>query len=111
MSKTFKEILDAVIANNHQVIDDHRSGSRELKLAGIATLKGNGQAVALCDSIYFSLNRVYLNAGDKPHVSKESVGGVVLKYDNPLKKAVELYNDQQAQSLTDAYVLENVTLF
>lgn len=110
-NRSFKEILDAVIANNNMVIDDHDNFNKSMKLAGVAKLKHSGVAVALCDSRYFSLNRVYLDQSGVPHVSRESVAGVIKKDGISLQEAIEKYNEQQRSFNEDLFSIDDVTLF
>ena len=108
---TFKEILDTIMHTKGRVIDDHNNSKGCLTLSGLATVKNSGAIVALCDSRYFSLNRVYLDEKGMPHVSREAVAGVIQKDGISLQEGIDKYNEQQRQFNDDMFTIENVTLF
>jgi hypothetical protein len=108
-------ITEIVVANNGHIVDDHRD-TGTLKIAGVALLLKAGQdegfVVALCDSKYFSLNRMYIKEG-KVHVSRDSVAGAVvpMKYENSLTQAIDAFNAEQLDNRFTNGSLTNVVLF
>lgn len=72
-------VVAAVQANNNVVGDDHNNGTRTLTLTGIGGyIRGEKIIpVALCNSVAFCLNEVYLDEEGKPRISRSSTGGLI----------------------------------
>ena len=105
----FKTIVDAVKANNNTVIDDHNTGGKELKLAGLGLLQigDREHAVALLDKTVFCLNPVKMGEDGKPHLSTSSVGGNIEARVTPsLECALELFN---AEAKDNAFSPQELT--
>lgn len=110
----YSEVLEAIKAHSGLVIDDHRSGCGTIRLCGIAALVLDDKCipVALCDSRYFSLNRMYVEDG-KAHVGRDSVGGVVIpqNHDMNVAEAIKAYNLEQDTNRFSSGKLQNVVQF
>lgn len=105
-------IIEAAKAVNGLVFDDHKTGGGKAKLWGVATLdKGDRQqVVALMDSLYFSVNSVYLDQG-QAHLSTSSVGGVIELRGAPVEDGVAKYNEEQKSFPFTCGTLNNVVKF
>jgi len=106
----FAAIVDAINFTSGRILDDHH-GAGGMTVAGIAELvKGDSRIpVVLCRSIYFSLNRLYLDERGIPHVSRESVGGVVKCLDGiTLEQGVTNYNAAQVGQKFSCGSLESI---
>lgn len=107
----FAAIVDAVNHTSGRILDDHNNGASGMTVAGIAELvKGESRIpVVLCRSIYFSLNRLYLDERGFPHVSRESVGGVVKCMNGTtLEQGITNYNVAQVDQIHTCGTLENI---
>lgn len=112
MSKVnFEVIVAAVKANNNRVVDDHNNSRPSVELAGLAMVERSGIPVALCESRYFSLNRVYLDDKGVPHVSQEAVAGAVMKGGFSMREAIEAYNANQEEYNNGYFTVGSVVLF
>lgn len=99
--KNFANIIEAVNHCKGHVVNDHGNRVGLLKVTGIGNLqKGEKKIpVIFCDSRYFSLNRLYLDENNVPHVSRESVGGVVELHGAPLEQGILAYNEAQIENI------------
>lgn len=107
-ASNFETIVAVINHTKGRILDDHGGG---MTVAGIAELvKGESRIpVPLVNSHYFSLNRLYMDDRDFPHVSRESVGGVVvIDTGCLLADAVEDYNTKQVGAIYSCGNLENV---
>ncbi|MNG47131.1 hypothetical protein D3C79_49980 [compost metagenome] len=106
----FAAIVEAINFTSGRILDDHH-GASGMTVAGIAELvKGDSRIpVVLCRSIYFSLNRLYLDERAIPHVSREAVGGVVKCLDGiTLEQGVTNYNAAQVGQKFSCGSLESI---
>ena len=113
MNTSFEAILNAIKDAKGFVVDDHRSNGGNIRLAGVGELvKGESHiVVALCDSKYFSLNRMYVGDDRLAHVSREAVAGVVRKFDLTVEEAVEKYNEAQEGAPFSCGKIEKIQMF
>lgn len=106
-------IIEAVKAVKGLVIDDHGNGASTIQLSGVATLdKGkSSKVVALFEDTHFSLNEVHLDKAGTPHLSIDSVAGILnCRGGVKVKDAIELYNKIQATTTWSCGKLNNVTM-
>lgn len=108
-----ESIYAAAQAVKGVIADDHRNDGT-IKLWGLATLVKEEKAivVALCDSAYFCVNRVYLGEEKEARVSRDSVGGVVHPRNHAtMEEAIEAYNLDQKDFIFTTGQLTNVVKF
>lgn len=89
-------IIDSVVANNFIVQDDHSHGGvSRLSGVGVHTRGDRIHVVALYQNVeYYSINEVYVNEETGlPHLSRTSVGGVIIPKGD-LVSAIELFNNK-----------------
>lgn len=109
ITQDFASVIAAVNATNGVVQDDHR-GAGERTVAGIALLVSGdkARAVPLLKSRYFSLNLLYLESNNVPHISTSSIGGCVEIFDLTMEEAIAQYNESQTNNLFCASFLTNI---
>lgn len=96
----FANIVNAINTANGVVKDDHtQAGTRTV--AGVATLLRGGRhhVVSLHDAKYFSLNDMYMGEDGMAHISRDSCGGVVEKFDLSMEQAILNYNEGQTTNM------------
>lgn len=107
----FANIVNAINAANGVVKDDHtQAGTRTV--AGVATLLRGGRhhVVSLHDAKYFSLNDMYMGEDGMAHISRDSCGGVVEKFDLSMEEAILKYNTAQTSNMMCNSFLLNIHL-
>lgn len=75
-------IIDAVVAQNFVIVDDHKSGKQTVTLGGVAVYSREEVQliVALFTkefSDYYTVNEIRLDAEGKPYVSRNACGGTI----------------------------------
>ena len=115
----FGVTLAAVKAVDGKVLDDHTDGKQTCNLVGLAVLRKKGKAdipVGLCGSTGFCLNEVYVDEEGRAHISRRSVGGIIIlktgvvSQDN-LKQAIAEYNEAQETDRFSCGTVVEVNLF
>lgn len=111
----YNAVLEAVKANNGYVVDVHNNRRTPYRAAGIAALvKGDRVVpVLLCNSRYFSVNPLVVEAEGTVALLTNSVGGCVMphQHDNDLAKAIKAYNDDQEHAVHSSGALLHVRIF
>lgn len=88
---TVESFIDFMREHNFMIIDNH--DNHEKKIAGVGIFESVGgelTPVALFDARYYSTNELYLGDDGNPHLSKCSVGPVVMR-----DKGIQKANDEQ----------------
>lgn len=109
-TNNFAVIVAAVNATNGVVNDDHR-GAGTRTVAGMAELvRGSRRhVVSLHDVKYFSLNDVlFFEEDNSVHITRDSCGGVVEKFDLTMEQAILNYNAGQTTNMMCNSFLVNI---
>lgn len=113
--RTFNTLQDMVAALNHtsgRIMDDHNNGRGARTVSGVAVLhRGDVEIpVSFIDAEAFCLNEIYLDEKNIPHVSTNSVGGVLyLSCKNrTLLEAIVVYNAESMDNIFSPSFISNV---
>lgn len=109
-------IVDAIRKNNNVVIDDHHNAGRTYDVAHVAELvKGvhtdspRVHVVMLMEGKNFCLNPIYLDQHGIPHLSTNSVGGLVMAKEVSLPDAIAQHRKEHDPEWSGA-LLNPITL-
>lgn len=105
----FAAVLAAVNTSAGSCKDDHACGGMR-DIFGLAKLvTGNKEfTVSLHDARYFSLNAMYVDSFNLPHISRDSCGGVVEKFDKTMEQSILDYNESQSTNIITASFITDV---
>lgn len=78
VTMAYEEIESKIIHNNYTIIDDHTG---EIIIPFGVALLSNDEVVALLNHKCYSLNKLYIGKDDNVHLSKMSVGGIMVNND------------------------------
>lgn len=108
----FNTLIDAITKTKGRIKDDHGNENSYITVAGIALVNrgDNHVAVPLFNASYYSLNELYMGRDGQPHISTNSVAGVVKKFELSVEESILLYNEQQVKNLFTPPFLHSVYL-
>lgn len=112
LNNNINEVIAALQKENFVVIDDHQPGNEYKCTLPLLQVGKNGR-INICfgfmksETQYFSVNPIYIDDDNKPHLSSLSCGGVVdYRYAKDEEEAINQYNEKAK----NGYIQDQLTI-
>ena len=111
---TLQEMIVALENTKGHILDDHNTSARGRVVTGVGIVhRGETQIpVSFIDAVAFSLNEIYLDENNVPHVSTNAVSGPIYlsAKGNTLEEAILKYNQEAMENLFASSFISDVHL-
>lgn len=105
----FEAVLAAVNVSAGSCKDDHSCAGMNTVFGIAKLIAGNKEfTVSLHKARYFSLNAMYVDHLNLPHIGRDSCGGCVEVFDNTMEQAILDYNERQSTNIITASFITDV---